>query len=154
MSSSAAIPLFQTTPRAWCLVSNHTVTGTATRAAFDEKNFIDGYNLIISPDTQNYSTSVNFTGALKFSFVTPMRDNRYKIFVNAYRSAGLPFMCHALDSTQYPKTPESFWIRMGYWLTGAPSVNDPPPGSGRTKNQIGNVRLWNDGSSVIGVYVL
>jgi len=152
MSSSAAIPVFQTTPRAWCLVSNHRIYNTLNQANFDEKNFIDGYNLYISKDTQDYTAgNVNYTGALKFSFVTPMRDNKYKVFVSAYNASGTPYMSHALNSAQYPKTPESFWIRLGYWLDGA---NQPLAGSGRTKNQIANGRLWENGSSVIGVYVL
>jgi len=157
MSSSAALPMFQTTPRAWCMVSNHRTAATPTRASFDEMNFVDGYNLYISEDSQTSTvggTDVNFQGAIKFSFVTPMPNDRYKIFVNAYRSAGLPFMCHALNSAQYPKTRESFWVRVGYWLSGAPGVNEPAAGSGRTKNQIGNIRLWNNGSTVLGVYVL
>lgn len=156
MTRSAASPFFHTTPRAWCVVSNHLVSGTATRAAFDERNFIDGYNLYIDKDSQNYTTTnVNFTGAMKFSFVTPMPNNKYRIFVNSYRTGTgtLPFMCHALNSAQYPKTRESFWIRQGYWLTGS-GVNDPPSGSPRTKNQIQNLRLWGNGNSVIGVYVL
>jgi hypothetical protein len=117
-------------------------------------NFVDGYNLYISEESQTSTvggTDVNFQGAIKFSFVTPMPNNRYKIFVNAYRSAGLPFMCHALNSAQYPKTRESFWIRVGFWA--AHSTN-PPAGSGRTKNQIANIRLWSNGSTVLGVYVL
>jgi hypothetical protein len=157
MSSSAALPLFQTTPRAWCVVSNHATIATPTRASFDETNFVDGYNLYISADSQTSTvggTNTRFQGAIKFSFVTPMPNNRYKIFVNAYRQAGLPFMCHALNSAQYPKTRESFWVRVGYWLSGVPGVNEPATGSGRTKNQIGNVRLWSNGSTILGVYVL
>jgi len=157
MSSSAALPLFQTTPRAWCVVSNHATIATPTRASFDETNFVDGYNLYISADSQTSTvggTNTTHQGAIKFSFVTPMPNNRYKIFVNAYRQAGLPFMCHALNSPQYPKTRESFWVRVGYWLSGAPGVNEPVAGSGRTKNQIGNVRLWSNGSTILGVYVL
>jgi len=159
MSSSAALPMFQTTPRAWCMVSNHETAATPTRASFDEMNFVDGYNLYISADSQTSTTGTagqnnkTYQGAIKFSFVTPMPNDRYKVFVNAYRSAGLPFMCHALNSAQYPKTRESFWVRVGYWLTGV-GVNDPITDSGRTKNQIGNIRLWSNGSTVLGVYVL
>jgi hypothetical protein len=157
MTISAAPAMFHTTPRAWCLVSNHLVSGTPTRAAFDERNFIDGYNLYIDKSSQDYTaTNINFTGAMKFSFVTPMPNNKYRIFVNSYRTgaSNLPFMCHALNSDQYPKTPDSFWIRQGYWLTGSPGTNDPPSVSPRTKNQIQNLRLWSNGGSVIGVYVL
>jgi hypothetical protein len=158
MSSSVAIPFFDATPKAWCVVSHHTTAATPTRASFDEKNFVDGYNLYISPDSQTSTvggTDLNYNGAIKFSFVTPMPNNRYKIFVNAYRSSGyLPFMCHALNSVQYPKTRDSFWVRAGYWLSGIPGVNDPPIGSGRTKNQIANIRLWSNGSGILGVYVL
>lgn len=108
--------------KAWCLTGRN-YSPTATQPAFDAVNFIDGYNLRLDVDTQltggigSAATSVDvLSGALKFSFLNPMPDNKYKVFLQWYvdstTSQETPF-AHVLNSSKFPKTVESFWVRTG-----------------------------------------
>lgn len=111
------------TVKAWCLTGrNYAAAGT--QAAFDAINFIDGYNLYLDIDTQRTgginapvtTTSLIESGALKFSFIEPMRDNKYKVFLQLYRDSNAsqrPTFAHVLNSSKFPKTTTSFWVRTG-----------------------------------------
>lgn len=135
--------------KAWCLVSNHSSSST-TQYRFSEKNFIDGHNLYIDAVTLTAAVS-QVAGAIKFSFVNPMPDTKYKIFVQPYFADTLVSLAHALNSPHYPKTRDSFWVRTGYFATnGIPA----PSGTGRTNNQLVNRRIWDDALFSIGVLVI
>jgi hypothetical protein len=152
MANSPQLPFFahNNTVKAWCLTSNHNIS-TATQADFDAKNFIDGYNLRLDYATQSSSSS--FRGALKFSFITPMRDNKYKVLVQPYSSSSIPTIAHALNSALYPKTTTSFWIRVGFFCNSTTGVV-PQSGSGRVSNQVHNIVLWGNATASLGVVVI
>lgn len=121
------------TVKAWCL-SGREYSATTTQDAFDAVNFIDGYNLRLNLETQTtggigvaaISNALLESGALKFSFITPMVDTKYKVFLQLYRdssdtsAAGLynTTFAHVLNSSKFPKTKEYFWIRTGVVRTG------------------------------------
>lgn len=175
MTTSHTIPVFahNSTVKAWCMVTNHKpypLDQLSTQNQFNECNFLDGYNLLFDAETQkNPITGVfpetyplgYFTGALKFSFITPMDSPHYKVFVSAYGygpgSAALgryPQLAHALNSSAYPKTQNSFWVRLG-WFANAIGNAPRPPGSGRSyDNQVCNFKLWASGITRLGVVVV
>ncbi len=125
MSSSTRTILFGGSAiKAWCLTgfsSNLTSVG----------NFVNGYNLTLD-DTlltaQRAATGTSqqgsSTGAIPFKFITPMQNTNYKIFVQprtngpVYAENGRGFFCHALNTTQYPKTRNGFWVRFGMVIRG------------------------------------
>lgn len=174
MPNTPLLPIFAfgSTVKAWCVTTNHTVASQMTGPQFDDTNFVDGYNLRLDRATQNNpttgafssaATDLYYTGALKFSFVNPLRDNKYKIFVNVYGygpgtsgSLGVgrfPQVAHALNSSLYPKTQESFWIRVGWFANAASAAR--PTGSGRAyDNILCNIKLWLGGVSQLGVVVI
>lgn len=112
-----------------------------------ERNFIDGYNLNFDDgayksmiDGFGASTQVTHSmGAIPFKFVTPLDTDTYKIFVQpkligndaGYKS--VPYFAHALNTKQYPKTKNGFWIRYGnggtsnawagYYMSASDSTN-------------------------------
>lgn len=112
------------TVRAWCL------TGFYPRIPADvanktHNNHVNGYNLIL--DDAKYLAQfaasetdlVRCRGAIPFRFVSPMPDTRYKIFVQPrsngfYSDRGL--FTHALNTPQYPKTVNGFWVRFGFMM--------------------------------------
>ena len=105
------------TVRAWCL------TGFNPVASVLHNNHVNGYNLTL--DAANYSVPSGSqqglsTRAIPFRFVSPMPDTRYKIFVqprnnsSTYLDRGL--FTHALNTPQYPKTVNGFWIRFGIMI--------------------------------------
>lgn len=114
--------------KAWCLTARE-YSPVLTQTAFDAVNFIDGHNLRLDVLTQtdggigvavNSSAFVE-TGALKFSFLTPLSDNRYKVFLQFYRDSNAnqrTTFAHVLNSPTFPKTRESFWVRTGWVRTG------------------------------------
>jgi hypothetical protein len=134
---------------AWALVSNHN-SSESTQSGFDAVNFVDGYNLYLDTESRTVASgNARYDGALKFTFVTPMVNNRYKIFVNSYSTSGQ--LIHAVDSVTYPKTQHSFYIRSGvlnYSVLGVPTA------AARTNNQISTVTLWSNATSSIGVVVM
>jgi hypothetical protein len=117
------------TVKAWCVTSFSTGAplssgwgSQGTAAQMTERNFIDGYNL--GWDDAAYLAMYNLdnnssTGALPFKFVTPLETDQYKIFVqpkivgNDAQYKQLPYFAHALNTRQYPKTKNGFWIRYG-----------------------------------------
>lgn len=114
--------------KAWCLTGRVHST-TVTQPAFDSVNFIDGYNLRLDLQTQtdggvgSASVGSGYTesGALKFTFLTPMADNQYKVFLQFYRDSNqsqTTTFAHVLNSNLFPKTRESFWVRTGWVRTG------------------------------------
>jgi hypothetical protein len=113
--------------KAWCM-TGRVFSTTPTQAAFDAVNFIDGYNLRLDLQTQTDggvgivadSSGVTETGALKFSFLTPMTNNKYKVFLQFYRDSNdsqRTTFAHVLNSSLFPKTRESFWVRTGWVRT-------------------------------------
>lgn len=173
MPTSHTIPVFahNSTVKAWCVTTNHTSSQALTQNEFNELNFLDGYNLRLDVATQNnpitgvLDTNPNlyYTGALKFSFVTPMDSPQYKVFVSVYGygpggsgSLGVgkfPQLAHVLNSSVYPKTQESFWVRLGFFSNANGSPR--PTGSGRSHdNQVVNNKLWASGLTRIGVVVV
>jgi hypothetical protein len=136
------------TVKAWCLLSNHQTAGTPTQAQFDATNFIDGYNMLLDVGTQTAQPgNVTYSGALKFSFLTPMVDTKYKVFLQYY--GNVPLYAHVLNSAKYPKTTTSFWVRAGFTI-GASTH----PDSSRVTNQVGTIRLWSNAPVKMGVVVL
>lgn len=132
--------------KAWCLTGrNYSTTGT--QVAFDAVNFIDGYNLRLDVDTQltggigvaqtsDALVSGTNSGALKFTFLTPMADNKYKVFLQFYRNnitQQTNTFAHVLNSATFPKTRNSFWVRTG--------LIDITPNNSSVGNKINSVRL-------------
>jgi hypothetical protein len=104
------------TVRGWCL------TGMNPLTPYLRNNHINGYNLILDDGkfaTNGTSQQGLSTGAIPFRFITPMPNTQYKIFCQP-RSCGSPIplhmFTHALDTTQYPKTVNGFWVRFGYLI--------------------------------------
>jgi hypothetical protein len=102
--------------RGWCL------TGMNPLTPYLRNNHINGYNLILDDGkfaTNGTSQQGLSTGAIPFRFITPMPNTQYKIFCQP-RSCGSPIplhmFTHALDTTQYPKTVNGFWVRFGYLI--------------------------------------
>jgi len=128
MTTSAYIPAIfgGSSVKAWCLTGfDGTLSGPSVR------NFINGYNLTFNDAAYNAQRNTNgtsdqgiCTGAIPFKFVTPLPNNRYKIFVSPktvgpnYAENGRAFFCHALNTTQYPKTVDGFWVRFGMMTRG------------------------------------
>lgn len=144
--------------RAWALVSNHN-KGT-DQSQWNDANFLDGYNLYLDLASRNVGTVVSvdsgkFDGALKFTFVTPMPDNKYKVFVSSGpgRDAAL---AHVLDSAVYPKTKDSFYVRvgtrLGTWHSNSISAA-AISATGRTHNQITTATLWSTAFTSLGLVV-
>lgn len=161
---SSAIPsvLFghNASVKAWCLTGrNYAAAGT--QDAFNAVNFIDGYNLYLDLETQTTggintpvaATGLIESGALKFSFITPMRDSKYKVFLQFYRDSNAnqrPTYAHVLNSSKFPKTTTSFWVRTGVVRTG-------PANPAAELNRIVGLRMNTDANILaanIGVVVL
>lgn len=149
--------------KAWCLTGrNYAAAGT--QAAFDAVNFIDGYNLRLDVDTQltggigiqqTNNDLISFegvnSGALEFTFLTPMPDNKYKVFLQFYRDSRSnnqsTTFAHVLNSSTFPKTRQSFWVRTGLVDTSQISTRS---------NRLNSVRLGTVGNFNfnLGVVVL
>jgi len=130
---------------------------TNTQARYDELSFIDGYNLYIDSATENYATEPRNTGAIRFKFVTPMVTNKYKVFLQITASSSL-YTCfaHVLNSVQYPKTKDGFWVRTGYYAAGSnPTISssESPPYN-TSRGLIHNIRLFSSARMRLGVVVL
>lgn len=125
MANSPQLPMLATnsTVKAWCHTGVSDVSTTSfTTNKWDNANFVDGYNLRLDPSnwvSPGGNSFFLYGKALKFSFITPMRDTKYKIFIQAdYLQDSsvvntIPVYTHALNSTQFPKLTTSFWIRLG-----------------------------------------
>jgi len=113
------------TVRGWCLTGFNPNAATGyPLAPYLRNNHINGYNLVLddakftaSPViTSGTSQQGLSTGAIPFKFINPMPNTQYKIFCQP-RSCGSPtplhMFTHALDTTQYPKTVNGFWVRFG-----------------------------------------
>jgi len=113
--------------KAWCL------TGFAANVGIPRSvgNFVNGYNLILDDTLLNAQLATNSTsqqglstGAIPFRFITPMENTKYKIFVQPRTNvvgevySDVAVFCHALNTTQYPKTQNGFWVRFGIMIRG------------------------------------
>lgn len=117
------------TVRGWCLTgfNPNVATPAYPIAPYLRNNHINGYNLVLddvkfaaSPAITSGTTQQGLsTGAIPFKFITPMPNTQYKIFCQP-RSCGSPtplhMFTHALDTTQYPKTVNGFWVRFGFLI--------------------------------------
>jgi len=134
------------TVKAWCWAATTTTRTTSTNpnqtTIVDPAVFIDGYNLRLDSVSHTNATIANYPngdvyngsasgpyGAIRFSFITPMPDTKYKVFVQ-FSMAGesnqyVPY-AHALNSSTYPKTTTGFWVRAG----------TPILSTGATRNQM------------------
>lgn len=140
--------------RAWAIVSNH--NRGADQAEWNTANFLDGYNLYLDLASRNVGTSVGagsgkFDGALKFTFVTPMPDNKYKVFVSTGPGKDAA-LAHVVDSAAYPKTKNSFYLRVGTWHPNSIS-SAAISATGRTHNQITTANLWSSAATSLGLVV-
>lgn len=140
--------------RAWAIVSNH--NSGANQAEWNTANFLDGYNLYLDLASRNVGTSVSagngkFDGALKFTFVTPMPDNKYKVFVSTGPGKDAA-LAHVVDSAAYPKTKDSFYLRVGTWHPNSISAA-AISATGRTHNQITAATLWSSATTSLGLVV-
>jgi hypothetical protein len=153
MANTPILPFFghNNTVKAWCLTGNFAVTGSTTQTIFDSVNFVDGYNLRLDVATNTGAASVN-AGALKFSFINSMPNTKYKVFVQCYgnNSPVYPQFAHVLNSAAYPKTRDSFYVRVGFFQSPTTRFS----GVGRSDNQVENVVLWTNALSSIGVVVI
>ena len=149
MSSAMPVPFLShgANVKAWCLTGNF-VSSTVTQTMFDQTNFVDGFNLRMSLDTQSQTGQVNYTKAIKFSFITPMENDKYKVFISVYGATPRPHLVHVLNSAQYPKTRDYFWVRVAHFPEIASST------TGRKGNQAVNLRLWNGATTRMGVVVI
>lgn len=149
--TTAQIPFIGTgsTVKAWCLTAR-TVAATNTQTDFDDANFIDGYNLRLDVHSQTYLVTSGvgtnaYDGAVRFSFIEPMPDTRYKVFLQHYNWSDDPLYAHVLNSATHPKTTNSFWVRCGIIR-----------GAGATPDQNNEVLGWRFGVRVsqLGVIVI
>jgi hypothetical protein len=125
------------TVRAWGLFSNHASTDN-TQNAFDSVNFIDGYNLYLK---RRAGTSAQYYDALEIAFVTPMPNTKYKVFLNGYSDElNPPSLLHVVSSSVYPKTTNSFFVRLTYPKTSSIGV----AAAGRDNNQFITATLWSN----------
>jgi len=111
--------------KAWCMTGyaktngayGGTFTNTPNQLQFDTINYCDGFNLRIHVDTQllenNAANTSEDRGAIKFTFIEPMKDTKYKVFVKGMGNlAGTIFHPHMInDPIRYPKTKQGFYIR-------------------------------------------
>lgn len=142
------------TVKAWCVTGNFQIS-SGSQTEFDAANFVDGFNLRLDYATQTSMLS-NYRGALKFSFINPLPDNKYKVFVQPYGDTAplYPKFGHVLNSSMHPKTNESFWVRLGFITsTSSPAQTNHQ----RTNNQVHNIVLWQTFStsiSSVGIVVI
>ena len=161
MANSQQLPFFahNGTVKAWCFTGNSTTkTLNPHQNTFDAVNFVDGYNLRLDTVSQTgiaATTTDVTTGALRFAFITPMSDTKYKVFVHhsvqggAY-GADIGY-AHVLNSSVYPKTTTGFWVRCGIPIdapnntgAGGSSTNRVYPytfGPGSVARWITNLRV-------------
>lgn len=152
MPNSPQIPFLahNSTVKAWCWTGT-TTTGSATspsQVTVDAVSFIDGYNLRLDSVSHTNATAAAYpTGdvyngsasgpyaALRFSFITPMPDTKYKVFVQSSMAGAInqyiPY-AHTLNSSIYPKTTTGFWVRAG----------TPIRSPGATRNQMIAITLF------------
>jgi len=122
------------TIKGWCHTGIQVVTNHQQRMT--QFNFINGFNLTFD-DAKFYDqiTAVGgitdlrgrHVGAIPFKFVTPLQNDRYKVFVQPVATNGngryadsdlgssnpRPLFAHCLFGNQYPKTKNGFWVRLG-----------------------------------------
>jgi len=120
--------------KAWCHTGIQVVTNQQARMT--QFNFINGFNLGFDDIAfKNQHDAVGGVtdlrgrnvGAIPFKFVTPLENNRYRVFVQpvATNASGRyadsdvgstsprPLFAHCLFGNQYPKTRNGFWVRLG-----------------------------------------
>jgi hypothetical protein len=145
-------------PKAWCVYSPHIPT-TSSQSDINAKSLIEAYNLQLTTDYPSIPTQTvtdpTWTNALKFSFLTPMTDNKYKVFLQYgnLNTAIAPMYAHVINSEQYPKTKDSFWVRTGFTIRTnvvVPSIS----GVNVTPNTPGNIRLWSNSTVRLSVVVI
>ena len=154
------------TVKGWCLTGfwDFDAAAGSPPTSMTAYNFIDGHNLIF--DDQKYKDQFTrvpstfqqnvSTGAIPLKFVTPMQNTKYKVFVQP-KTVGTVYgqavatdstnpralFGYCLNSAQYPKTKDGFWIRFGFhlnntdtWYSAAGNSIVNGPGLGGTLNRV------------------
>jgi len=137
MANSTPLPFIahNSTVKAWCvtrLLHNSSIL-EMTQSAFDTLNFLDGYNLRLDVITRNgfdvsNTSPILSDGAIRFSFINPLPDNRYKVFLSIasnYQSVSketTQMTVELLNSSLYPKTTTGFWVRASVAYIGGSSA--------------------------------
>lgn len=170
MTTSSGVSSFfsnNATVRAWALfafgmppnlpVPSSYVAQPPSAGAVNAANFVNGFNLVIDED-KYYALAVSnavsgldtqtgySTGAIPMRFITPMPNDKYKIFVqprlvgdNGAAKAAL-VLGHALNTPQYPKTKNGFWVRFGQVSNSAAFDPMAERGTGPVAGQMLNRR--------------
>ena len=154
MANSPQLPFFahNGTVKAWCFTGNSTTkTLNPHQNTFDAVNFIDGYNLRLDTVSQTgiaATTTDVSPGALRFSFIRPLPDTKYKVFVqhsvDGHGFAANVGYAHVLNSSVYPKTTTGFWVRCGISVDDPARTNQIVPytfGPGSVARWITNLRI-------------
>lgn len=175
MTSSSGVSSFfssNASVKAWALFAFGTTPSlpvpssysSTSLGAVNAANFVNGFNLVIDQDKYLALNSSAFAasgienqtaysiGAIPLRFITPMPNDKYKIFVqpklvgDAVTSFTAPnenaVLAHALNTPQYPKTKEGFWVRFGQATRTSDSYIDnmSQRGTGIVHGQILNRR--------------
>lgn len=142
MTSSSGVSSFfssNASVKAWALFAFGTPPNLPVPSSYSNNslgavnaaNFVNGFNLVIDQDKYLALTSSAFAasgidtqtgysiGPIPLRFITPMPNDKYKIFVqpklvgDAVTPSESAVLAHALNTPQYPKTKEGFWVRFG-----------------------------------------
>ncbi len=140
MTSSSGVSSFfssNASVKAWALFAFGTPPSlpipssysNASLGAVNAANFVNGFNLVIDQDkylalaSSAYTSTMDIQtfysiGAIPLRFITPMPNDKYKIFVQPKLVGDASpnenvVLAHALNTPQYPKTKEGFWVRFG-----------------------------------------
>lgn len=125
--------------------------------AVNAANFVNGFNLVMDED-KYYALAVSnavsgldtqtgySTGAIPMRFITPMPNDKYKIFVQPRLVGDIGgakaalVLGHALNTPQYPKTKNGFWVRFGQVSNNAAFDPMAERGTGPVAGQMLNRR--------------
>jgi hypothetical protein len=141
MTSSSGVSSFfssNASVKAWALFAFGTPPSIPVPSSYSNNslgavnaaNFVNGFNLVIDQDKylaltssamgQGVDTQTGYSiGPIPLRFITPMPNDKYKIFVQPKMVGDTAVvnetavLAHALNTPQYPKTKEGFWVRFG-----------------------------------------
>lgn len=138
--------------KAWCLTALN-YDSTATTHPMGSYAIVNGYNLVLDStvsDVTAPNTDRTYSGTIRFSFVTPLQDTKYKVFVEPHFSQisatfNLPVVAHAVNNSRYPKTVNGFYVRVGFSIVESTGFANPTldaimTSTGRKRNQFANIR--------------
>ena len=168
MTTSSGVSSFfsnNATVKAWALFafgmppnlpvpSSYSATSSG---AVNAANFVNGFNLVMDEDkyyalavsnaVSGLDTQTGYSiGAIPMRFITPMPNDKYKIFVQPRLVGDIGgakaalVLGHALNTQQYPKTKNGFWVRFGQISNNAAFDPMAERGTGPVAGQILNRR--------------